>query len=40
MNLLALIFFANTIATQIVLVGDLIRQIEQDNHTHARRPAA
>ena len=33
-------FFANTIATQIVLVGDLIRQIERPNDALARRSAA
>jgi acyl carrier protein len=33
-------FFANTIATQIVLVGDLIRQIEHHNAAPARRSAA
>ena len=33
-------FFANTIATQIVLVGDLIRQIEHHNAAPVRRSAA
>jgi acyl carrier protein len=32
-------FFANTV-TQIVLVGDLIRQIEHHNAALVRRPAA
>jgi acyl carrier protein len=33
-------FFANSIATQIVLVGDLIRQIEHHNAAPVRRSAA
>ncbi len=33
-------FFADTIATQIVSVGDLIRHIEQQNNARARRSAA
>ena len=33
-------FFANTMATQIVLVGDLIRQIEHHNAALVRRSAA
>ncbi len=33
-------FFANTITTQMVLVGDLIRHIEQHNNALARRSAA
>ena len=33
-------FFADTIATQIVLVGDLIRQIEHHNAAPVRRSAA
>ena len=33
-------FFANTTAAQIVLVGDLIRQIEHHNAAPVRRSAA
>jgi acyl carrier protein len=33
-------FFANAIATQIVLVGDLIRYIEHHNTAHVRHSAA
>jgi acyl carrier protein len=33
-------FFANSIATQIILVGDLIRQIEHHNAAPVRRSAA
>jgi acyl carrier protein len=33
-------FFANTIATQMVLVGDLIRHIEHHNAALTRRSAA
>ena len=33
-------FFSNTTATQIVLVGDLIRQIEHPNAAPVRRSAA
>jgi acyl carrier protein len=33
-------FFANAIATQIVLVGDLIRHIEHHNTARVRRSAA
>lgn len=33
-------FFSNTTAAQIVLVGDLIRQIEHNNAAPVRRSAA